>query len=667
MKKIAFHNFKYTIRDIYKNTESRKFCFIIGAGASFKSGIPTGGQLAEKWFKEIKERYTSQEFLNWVKEFDLDEKDLASNYGDIYRKRFENDKISGYEFLVKEMQLAKPSLGHFVLSQILSKTEGNCVLTTNFDSLIESSIYQFTDKTPLVCGHESLSGYARPSKTHPLIIKIHRDLLLSPKSDLAEISSLDVVWEEPLDYIFSNHIPIVIGYGGNDGSLMKYFEKMNKPSNFFWCGYRNSLPSERIVKLVEKLDGNYIEIEGFDEMMKELLWVFDQINPIKEELDAITTSRRETINAQLDGIESKSQKIGNHENEPKKELSAFEYSTNADKEPDFEKRTAIYLEALEHFPKTIWLWAKFTSFLQFEKKDFSKLEEYYMKALTSALEDVNLNGNFATFLTLQKKEYILAEKFYLKALAISPENAKNIGNYANFLISVKRDYVQAEEYYLKALSIAPEDVNLNINYANCLIRMNKDIDKAEEHFLKALANVPENINAFLHYATFLKDKKKDFINAEIFYKRGLDIDPTNYEINGGYAIFLGDIKKDNINAEKHHRIALEKENDNAIINANYASFLFGLNQVDNGKVYFEKAWHLNNNVRNDLLIELWFYKYAHFVDSREESENEILQLLKEGVRSIDWNFEQNINVAIENGHPFPSKLQQFSMQIRTQN
>ncbi|MBK7853518.1 MAG: hypothetical protein IPJ79_00115 [Bacteroidetes bacterium] len=80
------------------------------------------------------------------------------------------------------MKEAKPSFGHFVLAQILSRYTGHCVLTTNFDSLVESSVYQFTNKTPLVCGHESLSGYARPSNTHPLVIKIHRDLLLNPKA-----------------------------------------------------------------------------------------------------------------------------------------------------------------------------------------------------------------------------------------------------------------------------------------------------------------------------------------------------------------------------------------------------------------------------------------------------------------------------------------------------
>ncbi len=288
MKKISTHNFKYTLRDIHKHTENRKFCFVIGAGASLKSGIETGGELAKKWFKEINERYSDEEVNQWVKDVKIDKKDLAVHYGSIYRKRFENDKTSGYEVLVQAMRKANPTFGHIVLAQILTKTSGHSVLTTNFDSLIETAIYQFTDKTPLVCGHESLSGYARPSKIHPLIVKVHRDLLLSPQSDPDEINTLDEGWKEALDNIFSNHIPVVIGYGGNDGSLMTYFEQMNKPSNFFWCGLEDSPPSSRVEKLIDQMDGCYVEIKGFVEIMPAPPGVFDQIKPITDEMDETT-------------------------------------------------------------------------------------------------------------------------------------------------------------------------------------------------------------------------------------------------------------------------------------------------------------------------------------------------------------------------------------------
>jgi len=803
MKKISLHNFKHTLRDIHTNTENRRFCFIIGAGASYKSGIPTGGQLAEKWFKEINDRFSTDEIKSWVQEVKLNENDISAHYGSIYRKRFESDKTSGFEFLVQAMKQAKPTFGHFVLAQILTKATGNCILTTNFDSLIESSIYQYTDKTPLVCGHESLSGYARPSKIHPLIIKIHRDLLLSPKSDPDEINSLDEGWKEPLDNIFSSHIPIVIGYGGNDGSLMDYFEKMNKPSNFFWCGHKGTSPSERVVKLVDQMEGSYIEIDGFDEMMQELLWVFDEIKPIKEELERITKSRIDAMDKQMHEMNIQTESIDLPKTEEKKELSAFEYSTLAVNEPDYEKRNAIYLEALKEFPKTAWLWGEYTYFLHFVKMDYSNLEKSYLealsldpghsiinanyaiflneikkdyvnaekqyiKSLSIDSEDVNTNANYAIFLHTIKKDYVNAEKYYLKTLIIDPEDSYNNCIYALFLDKIKNEHDKAEEYYLKALSNDPENINANGNYAVFLQYIKKDNDKAEEYFLNALSLDPENANIngnyalFLHkikkdnenserrylkslsidphnynnnlnyghfliyekkdylnaeihflkalaidsdnslinsiyaiflssikkdyvnadihflkalaidpddsiincnYANFLSNVKKDYLNADIHYLKALSINSEDVYANGNYAVFLSNVKKDYLNAEKIHLKTIAIDPENANNNGNYTCFLLIRNRKKEASVYLERALLLNKNKKSDLLLELWFYKYAHYFESLEKSEKEIELLLKEGIQSIDWDLSKNIEVAIENGHPNPIKLKELAERI----
>ncbi|MFY0535026.1 hypothetical protein [Nannocystis pusilla] len=38
----------------------------------------------------------------------------------------------------------------------------------------------------------------------------------------AEIAALQTAWIEPLTRVFRAYTPIVIGYGGNDGSLMGF-------------------------------------------------------------------------------------------------------------------------------------------------------------------------------------------------------------------------------------------------------------------------------------------------------------------------------------------------------------------------------------------------------------------------------------------------------------
>ena len=67
-----------------------------------------------------------------------------------------------------------------------------------------------------------------------------------------------------------------------------------------------------------------------------------------------------------------------------------------------------------------------------------------------------------------------------------------------------------------------------------------------------------------------------------------------------------------------------------------------------------------------MLAELWFYKYAHYPESIEETEKEIEQLLSEGVRSIGWDLSSNVETAIANGHPHPEKLKELASRITTQ-
>ena len=65
------------------------------------------------------------------------------------------------------------------------------------------------------------------------------------------------------------------------------------------------------------------------------------------------------------------------------------------------------------------------------------------------------------------------------------------------------------------------------------------------------------------------------------------------------------------------------------------------------------------------MVELWFYKYAHYTESLAEAESKIEEFVKEGVRSLGWNLEENVEAAIKNGHPNPMKLKELAKRITT--
>jgi TIR domain/SIR2-like domain len=266
--------------EFHKQMEDASFAFVLGAGASVTSGIPTGGQLAKQWVDDLYKRMTPQNdpkpMEEWASEETLgvsgfEASRIAEFYSEVYERRFRGDPKRGYAYLENIMENAEPSFGYSVLAQILSTTRHRVVITTNFDNLVSDALSIYASKLPLVCGHESLTGFVRAKLRRPLVAKIHRDILLEPYSDKKSTEQLAKGWTDALVRLFREYTPIVIGYGGNDGSLMGFLESIDRgdiSGRIRWCYHTNGeSPSDRVITLMKKLDGIFVPILGFDHLM----------------------------------------------------------------------------------------------------------------------------------------------------------------------------------------------------------------------------------------------------------------------------------------------------------------------------------------------------------------------------------------------------------------
>jgi tetratricopeptide (TPR) repeat protein len=245
---------------------SKKFCFIMGSGCSVENGIPTGRTLASKWYSELSNIYSAQQIERWRTDENIGD-DFGASYAKIFQFRFAGDPNSGYEAINLEIEKGRLGIGHILLSQIMLKTGSNVVITTNFDTLVEETLYTFTNSKPIMVGHESVAKYARPSADHPLIVKIHRDRFMDPFNLDGEIAVLRPEWESVLNYVFENFIPIVLGYGGNDGSLMGYLMAAKPCERMFWCITSDRPLRQEILEVVTRHNGNFVKIEGFNRLM----------------------------------------------------------------------------------------------------------------------------------------------------------------------------------------------------------------------------------------------------------------------------------------------------------------------------------------------------------------------------------------------------------------
>jgi tetratricopeptide (TPR) repeat protein len=492
----------------------RRFCFIIGSGASVPSGIPTGGALVRRWVEELRKEFEETELNTWFKQIGYQEEKAAEFYPQVYEKKFEIDPDEGYDELAQLMERKEPSCGYSVLVQILANTQHNVVITTNFDTLTEDAMFTYTDKRPLVCGHESLSGFIRPFTRRPIIAKIHRDLFFAPKNRRDDIDKLDDQWVNSLKNIFEYYTPIVIGYGGNDGSLMGFLEKLQL-KGIFWC-YREAdgKPGKRILKLVEQHKGFIVPIEGFDEMMIQLNTQLGFALLDKQILE-VAQQKADNYRKQIEAIQGR-QQVGKDTKEAlvktikSKEGTKtwWDYMLLIKAEKDRNKQEQIYQEGINTFPGSKELLHNYAS-LSFIHKDYDKAEHYYKKALEIDPNYTYALNGYGALCYEKLKDYDKAEQYYKKAFEIDPNYATALYNYAELLKDIRKDYDQAELYYKKVLEIDSNDTDALNDYANLLKDIRKDYDKAELYYRQAIESDQGHIKSLEDYATFLETIRKD--------------------------------------------------------------------------------------------------------------------------------------------------------------
>jgi tetratricopeptide (TPR) repeat protein len=512
----------------------RSFCFLLGAGASKSSGIRTGGELVQEWLRELERLDLLADHLppldEWATEANLDIKafeypNAAAFYPQVYDRRFGDRPQDGFAYLEDVMKDAEPGLGYSILAQVLDQTRHKVVITTNFDNLVADALSIFTRVFPLVCGHESLTPYARLQLRRPLIAKIHRDLLYAPRSGIKDTSKLHRNWCTVLKRMLSLYTPIVIGYGGNDGSLMDFLDELkagDMTDGLFWC-YReqDGLPIDRIRRLVAKHNGAIVPILGFDEFMLQMnqrLGYPLQHKQIQERAELRAQTYRDSVelvqfklkraSRQLDPMSERKQSVDGaldalHSAVNKQGDTWWAWNLRASRTQDPEEGERIYREALDRFP-----------------------------------DHPKLIVNFAIFLYMIRKNYDEPDGLYQRAIQLDPNNAGTVCNYAIYKEDIDKDYNEAERLYRLALELDGNDADTYGRLALFMECVRKEYDEAERLYGEALKLDTDDVSHIRNYAQFLEIIRKDYEGAACLYQRALQLDPEDADTIGNYAAFL---------------------------------------------------------------------------------------------------------------------------------
>ncbi|MDE6015117.1 MAG: tetratricopeptide repeat protein [Acetatifactor sp.] len=531
-------------------SNSERFCFIIGSGASVSSGIPTGISLEYQWMKEMEEtsgleeirevakileNYLENDFANIEKDWEKTKKigtPLPSEYYfDIYKLRFFPNHRNGYHYLEKIMANKNPGFGYHPLALMLTDGSGsNLVITTNFDSLIEDALFLYTDDKPLVINHELLAEFAGDSNIkRPIIAKVHRGIFFDPLNQPEETKELKGKWHDVLASVFQIYTPIVIGYGGGDNSLMNLLEDSNikMKNGIYWCYFEQyGLPNDKIQTLIKAKNGYLVRTAGFDATM---LAIGNALFPDKIGVHEAEEYLNNRISMQIANYEKEYRKLTEHEDLNKKEhvgehINQSENDFKIEIEKMVERAIVSEKERQELNRMTVWDYRR-------QGNRYYNLKEYE-KAVESYSNAINIQSNTAQFYHDRGcaytglKKYTEALSDYNRAIELNPKFGEAYNNRGYVYDSLgERDKALSD--YNKAIELNPkfEKAYNNRGYVYDSIG---ERDKALSDYNKAIELSPEYANPYKHQGVLWK-KEDNFEKSIDFLTKAIELNPKYKE------------------------------------------------------------------------------------------------------------------------------------------
>ncbi len=616
-EEISLKGFVDEIKGVSSGSHARKFCFVLGAGASKTSGIKSGQELVDAWDKELLER-NKEKHSEWKKSLGINDTNKYSFYSQYYERRFRREPVDGYNYLEKLMEHAKPSIGYVMLSHLLTETKHDVVITTNFDHLIEDAVNYYTQKIPLIVGHETLTHYISTQINRPKVIKIHRDLLYDPKNRTDELETLHENWKLALNAIFSEYYPVFIGYAGNDNSLMNFLLEnkdmysANKWKFPYWMLYKTDKLNEKILELLESSEGYLIKHSGFDEVMYLLGAAFDYKLPQKETFLSDAEKRFQMLSDAIDAFSEQSTDTNaatqddSDSSDSSTEITQAIQQITGQTELQSLYRKAVTLHNAGEYEEALIIKRQL---LEREPNNARYLNSmgmtlHAMKCYNEAVKEkqraVELEPNNAGYhgslgVTLHEMEhYNEAMEEKQRAVELEPNNARYHDSLGVTMLAMKH-YNEALVEMQRAIELESNNARYHDNLSNALHAL-KYYDKALEESRKAVALEPNNAKYHNSMGVTLH-MMEQYDEAVKEKQRAVELEPNNAGYHDNLGVTLHEMEHYNEAMEEKQR-AVELEPNNARYHDNLSNTFHAMEDYDKALEEARRAVELEpNNAR----------------------------------------------------------------------
>jgi hypothetical protein len=280
------------VANLLRGEDDRWPIFLLGAGASFRSGVPTATdavkQIARVVYSERKlqgqrppERVRPTEWEPWLQEqpwFNRAATSLAENFPATVEHLLVPAELRKRVLLDIMNPRNGISSGYATLADLVMRGLVRTILTTNFDPCLPDALrFRHPHIKHIAEVNRGTGDYGEFDVFNKCqIVWLHgKAEQYSDKNSRGEIGSLDDSLIQLLRPLLKASPIIVIGYRGSEPSIMEGLfgqsdaGRLDFRNGIYWCTRGGEEPHPKVLELAQRLSSNFtfVEIEGFDEVL----------------------------------------------------------------------------------------------------------------------------------------------------------------------------------------------------------------------------------------------------------------------------------------------------------------------------------------------------------------------------------------------------------------
>ena len=256
--------------------EERKYVLFAGAGISKDAGLPTSWDLmldTAKLLRAAEANQDEKDLQTWFLESNYAQMPYAELIGTLFPTAVEQQG-----FIRDKLRASAPGEAHRLIAELARSGVIRCVVTTNFDTLIEQALESAGLTVQVIANDEDLNN------SEPLIqcksfrvYKPHGTIGVGHiRNTPADLQQLSTEMEAELSRVMREHGLVVLGYSGADEGIRRAFRRSrNSHYPVFWV--KPSEPPEGVRECFNAGTFNFIPCTGASQFLKDLILVYERL------------------------------------------------------------------------------------------------------------------------------------------------------------------------------------------------------------------------------------------------------------------------------------------------------------------------------------------------------------------------------------------------------